>query len=322
MQAIGNATPLFARMVASKYANLNARAVARDLEENHMRPTHTEVIQRISAETSNFIESKGDILKHAQLPQKKSVEAIALSIDGTCLLIVEEDKRAWRQAMCGTISLYDKAGERLQTIYLAAAPQEGKGDFLLRMEAQWKAMVKRYPQAERLGITDGAKDYVPWIKERTRIQILDFYHASEYLAAVARENKGLGSGWLGEKLHDLEHKKQGASNIIRELRELSSRKNAGRKGGLEIEKAMQYFQNNEWRMDYAGYRGKNYPIGSGVMEAACKSLVKTRMCGNGMQWTREGAQKVLNLRAAILSGNAWINFWNKQNDKKQVFSYL
>jgi hypothetical protein len=51
------------------------------------------------------------------------------------------------------------------------------------------------------------------------------------------------------------------------------------------------------------------PIGSGVTEAACKTLVKARLCSSGMQWTREGAQSVLTLRALLLSSSRWTSLW-------------
>ena len=51
------------------------------------------------------------------------------------------------------------------------------------------------------------------------------------------------------------------------------------------------------------------PIGSGVTEAACKTLVKARLCGSGMKWTREGAQTVLTLRALLRSTSRWASLW-------------
>ena len=52
-----------------------------------------------------------------------------------------------------------------------------------------------------------------------------------------------------------------------------------------------------------------FPIGSGVTEAACKTLVKQRLCGSGMPWTRRGAQTVLTLRAILLSTSRWTSRW-------------
>jgi len=64
-------------------------------------------------------------------------------------------------------------------------------------------------------------------------------------------------------------------------------------------------------MDYAAHTEKNLPIGSGVAEAACKTLVKQRLCGSGMRWKNQGAKVVLSLRALIQSKGRWQQFWDK-----------
>jgi hypothetical protein len=66
-------------------------------------------------------------------------------------------------------------------------------------------------------------------------------------------------------------------------------------------------------MRYARYRDKGMPIGSGVTEAACKTLVKQRLCCSGMRWTPEGAQIILSLRALVLTEGRWHQFWQKIN---------
>jgi hypothetical protein len=66
-------------------------------------------------------------------------------------------------------------------------------------------------------------------------------------------------------------------------------------------------------MRYARYRENGMPIGSGVTEAACKTLVKQRLCCSGMRWAPEGAQIILNLRALVLTKSRWEQFWQKIN---------
>ena len=66
-------------------------------------------------------------------------------------------------------------------------------------------------------------------------------------------------------------------------------------------------------MRYAKYRAANYPIGSGVTEAACKTLVKQRLCQSGMRWKEKGASVVLSLRALVLTEQRWDQFWSKVN---------
>ncbi len=64
-------------------------------------------------------------------------------------------------------------------------------------------------------------------------------------------------------------------------------------------------------MNYALHINEQLPIGSGVTEAACKTLVKQRLCGSGMRWKMKGAKVVLSLRALVQTTNRWQQFWDK-----------
>jgi hypothetical protein len=71
---------------------------------------------------------------------------------------------------------------------------------------------------------------------------------------------------------------------------------------------------NQWgagRMDYAGRVAVNEPIGSGVTEAACKVIVKQRLCCSAMKWTEGGAAVVLSLRTLSYTPGRWEEFWSK-----------
>ena len=66
-------------------------------------------------------------------------------------------------------------------------------------------------------------------------------------------------------------------------------------------------------MDYNLYQEKHFPIGSGVTEAACKTLVKQRLCQSGMKWGEKGARLVLCLRALICTPSRFEQFWDRIN---------
>ena len=69
-----------------------------------------------------------------------------------------------------------------------------------------------------------------------------------------------------------------------------------------------YFDGNRSRMRYDEYLAAGYPIGSGVIEGACRHLVKDRLERTGMRWIPDGAQAMLDLRATYLNGE-WDEFW-------------
>lgn len=306
----GTATPHLARTLGHKYANDNARAVVLDLEENHGRklaPSYVADIARAVAEAAGqpVVERNA----HATQSPPGEVGSAALSLDGTCALFCEE---GFKQCMVGTISLYDPAGERLETIYLGQAPEMGKGEFLRRLDDEWRRVCGRHPQARRVGLSDGARDYEPWLAARTDWQILDFYHASGHLAGAApgiRGSKAERAGWLEQACHDLGNERGAAARLAEELAAQVQGGGRTRASAPALKAAAGYFRHNVERMNYAVFRAMNFPIGSGVTEAACKTLVKLRLCGSGMKWSRCGAQTVLTLRALLLSASRWSSLW-------------
>lgn len=71
-------------------------------------------------------------------------------------------------------------------------------------------------------------------------------------------------------------------------------------------------------MNYKKYRDQNFPIGSGVTEAACKTLIKQRLCNSGMKWKNTGAQIVISLRAMARTDARWSQFWDTINTQGQT----
>ena len=78
----------------------------------------------------------------------------------------------------------------------------------------------------------------------------------------------------------------------------------------ELQGKINYYSTNQERMDYPRYRAVGLPIGSGVVESACKNVVGARMKQSGMMWTLEGAQDMLQLRASVKSRRFWSDFEN------------
>jgi hypothetical protein len=128
-----NATPRFAKMMAYKLALGTAADVKRDLEENHARPLSKLLAQELSAFVSAVVQAKEQTWTYATPKLEVEIASVGIGIDGTCLLMCEGH---WREAMTGSISLYDRAGERHHTIYVGAAPDHGKAAFYARMERE------------------------------------------------------------------------------------------------------------------------------------------------------------------------------------------
>ena len=94
---------------------------------------------------------------------------MAVGVDGTCTLIADD---GWRQVMVGTITFYDDEGERIDTIYVSNAPENGKATFFKKMDEELKRVKENYPEARYTGIADGAHDLWAWLEPRTVWQIV------------------------------------------------------------------------------------------------------------------------------------------------------
>ena len=135
---------------------------------------------------------------------------------------------------------------------------------------------------------------------------------------AAFKRKFEGKEWLKKSCHTLKHEKGGAKSLLKEVTIMRQRKISKIKEE-EINTAITYFTNHLHQMlalcaahvDYPTYLEKKLPIGSGVVEAACKVIIKQRMCNSGMRWTEEGAKNVLVLRCFNETDNKWKQFWDK-----------
>lgn len=241
----------------------------------------------------------------------KRVHHIAVGVDGTCALFSEG---TWRQVMVGTIAFFDSEGDRIDTIYVANALENGKATFFEKMERELERVREHYPDVKYVGIADGAHDQWEWLEKHTTWRILDFWHASEYLNLVSAafgSSPAKQQSWFEETCHRLKHDKDAALSILDELKQMRDAGRLTKALREQLEKTITYFENQCHRMDYRIYRAMGFSIGSGVTEAACKCIAKERLCGTGMRWSLSGADAVLSLRTLIKSSGRWESFWRK-----------
>lgn len=312
---ITSSTPRFAKIITHKYARGSAREVSEDLSMNHGRTVARSFLQNVVNVIGAIAQATEESWEYAIPAQDDIVKTISVSLDGTCILMRKE---GYREAMAGVISLYNTAGERLHSIYLGASPEYGKERFLKRLEKEIYSVRLQYPDATYVGIADGAKTNWDFLDTHTSHQILDFYHATEYLSNASRAtDPGEYSypkqkAWLDDACHRLKHERGAANDLLQEMRSIAT--DALSKDIREkLKAAITYFKNQKHRMDYALYREKQFPIGSGVTEAACKTLVKQRLCQSGMKWGEKGARLVLALRALICTPSRFEQFWDRIN---------
>ena len=311
-QIIRGATPKFAQQISHKYVNMNAPAVCQDLNENHHRKIAHSYLQDVSDWVGSIAQAKEEVWDYATPKLNKAISTVVVSLDGAFILMREE---GYREAMVGNISLYDVTGKRQHTIYLGEAPEYGKGTFLHRLEKEIGTIKKQYPDVLYLGIADGAKNNWTFLEKHTSRQLLDYFHVTEYLATVSyaaypgKTDKPKREIWLNERCTQLKHNSEAVEKLIDKMRRLTRKTSLTKSIKEDLDAALTYFVNHRHMMDYATQIKKQLPIGSGVTEAACKTLVKQRLCGSGMRWKNKGAKVILSLRALVQSKGRWQQFW-------------
>ena len=307
-----NSTPRYSQMVSSKYARFGADAICEDLLECNGRKISRNYAKHLSDFVGAIAQCYEDQWEY-DLPEfDEPVSSISIGLDGTCMLM---HKDGWREAMCGSIAFYDDQGERLHTIYCSATPEYGKEKFKERFSREIVRVKETFPGVLYIGLADGAKDNWTFLKKYTKHQVLDFYHAREYISKAAsaifgrdKINKKI---WEDTFSHNLKHKQGSASRFLKELK--IRRANLDGKNFIErdeeIRLVINYYENHKNKMSYAHQLKNHLPIGSGVTEAACKVLIKQRMCVSGSRWKDAGASCVLALRALKLTKGRWQQFW-------------
>jgi len=158
---------------------------------------------------------------------------------------------------------------------------------------------------QRVALTDGAGPLQDRVIEHlpSYTLVLDVIHAAEYIWDAA--NAYLGekhperTNWVGKNLLEILSGKTGA--VIATLESILENTSLSKAREKPIRTAIGYYNRNLPYMQYDRYLGKGWPIGTGVVEGACGHLVKDRMEGSGMRWTKQSAQSILDLRAARMN---------------------
>lgn len=313
---IRGGTPRLAKQVSHKYVHMNAQAVCHDFEANHNRKITKSYIQNMADWVGGIAQAREEDWAYTLPELEDAVSTIVFSMDGAYILMQEE---GWREAMVGALSFYDVEGNRLHSLYLGAPPEYGKETFKQRYEKEIQRIKAFYPDALYLGIADGAKDNWSFLTPHTDRQLLDFYHVTEYLSKVAyaafpqKTGKPKRAEWLSDRCHQLKHGSGAVEKLIQEMEALTQKKGLSKSVKEDLTQALTYFNNHQHQMNYAEHIATQLPIGSGVTEAACKTLVKQRLCCSGMRWKNQGAGIILSLRSLVQSGDRWEQFWNKIN---------
>ena len=247
---------------------------------------------------------------------------IAVGRDGITLR--EYKHSAFKVATAGTVSVYDRRGKRLITVYLAHPPELGQATMDQMLTELITELFERYngPLPRLAYVTDsGAKETSYFRKVLCRMvhphtgkrlewtRVADYYHASERIWTMAEVLFGKGTrnanAWARRMLKSLK-KPSGASRALHSAAShFNHRQRKPRKLSKKKEEAYwtayRYIQSRTTIMRYSEYKSVHIPLGSGVTEAACKTVFTQRLKNSGMRWSNDGAKTILTLRTILLS---------------------
>jgi hypothetical protein len=152
------------------------------------------------------------------------------------------------------------------------------------------------------------------------VDILDIIHVSGYVWKAAKafySHKEQQEAFAQDRL--LRILRGQVTAVITGMRRMASQRNLKGEALKAVTTACNYFETNALRMRYDEYLQAGYPIASGVIEGACRHVIKDRMEQGGMRWTLEGAKAMLNVRSVLASTESKkFNSWRPAEEAKRV----
>lgn len=322
----GVATPALADMVARLAADLTQRQTLDRLRQ-HGITWGARTLRKVVAATAEVmsehrhqaqLQSLLAWLARAAEGKGPRLPVLSVGRDGVMIPIVKNQK--YKEAAAGTVSVLDRWGRRLGTVYLGQMPEAHQttlGDELTRLLkdvlSQWKGPLPRL-----VYVTDCGHHPTVYFEEVLSVMInprrpseylawewvVDYYHACQYITKLGEAIFGKGreaTAWAAKQRRVLKEKPGGVFRVLRSAGALLTHR--GLIGEEEAYwSAYHYLRNRASKMDYHTYRGLRMPIGSGITEAACKTVFTQRFKQSGMKWTLAGGRPILALRVIRLSG--------------------
>ncbi len=203
------------------------------------------------------------------------------------------------------------------------ATLDGKDAALLRtVQHAWKQQGSHI--RSRVALTDGAEA----LQKRVLalfvgfVLVLDCIHAIEYLWKAANallgETSEARTDWV--KARALKVLSGQTQSVIEDLRQIASHARTKQAVRKTLETVANYYERNLPYMRYDEYLASGWPIGTGVIEGACRHLVKDRCELSGMRWSQEGAEALLQLRSVAENGD-WNEFHSYRRAQRRITLY-
>jgi hypothetical protein len=329
MQA-GLATPALAARVGRWAADHTQRQVLEMLQQDHGGHWSCAPLRKLLRSLSAGMAPHRQAAQIAQvvrwLHQVRAAPGrfqpiLAVGRDGVHVPLRHKE---WKEGATATVSVLDRRGKRVGTVSLGQMPASGQTTLTTHLTALLQDILKQVDaQGLRLvyvsddGYHPSDYDHTvlqtmpdpkrPWC-QLTWIRIVDYYHAGLYIQQLAEALFGStpqGRAWATQMRQHLKTTSDGITRVLQSAGAL--RRQHGLWGkAKDYEQAYAYLHKRTHWMRYRHSRCQRLPIGSGITEAACKTVFTQRLKRSGMSWTITGGQVILDLRVIWLSG-IWEN---------------
>jgi hypothetical protein len=327
---IHGATPALAERAAGLMSDtgMTQQAVLKRLKQDHGVGWGVKKLRQVTAFVSaEMAEQRQEVqvgkllelLRQATDSSGSHKPVLSVGRDGITLGMRCQGGSVHEVATCGTVTVLDRRGRRLGTVYLAYVPEFGQGTMSKQLTQlvqevlrQWQEPLPRLSYVTDSGDNETtyyhkvlAKMKHPRTGEKLEwIRVADYYHASERLWTMAERLFGKSqkaTSWV-RKMQKWLLKPSGVNRVLHSAAALKQQQELRGKKLQEFNKAYRYLRDRMAYMRYRNYRRLGIPLGSGVTEAGCKTVYTQRLKLSGMRWKKEGAQRILQLRVLRLSG--------------------
>jgi hypothetical protein len=326
---VADATPVLAERVARWAVDHSQSEVRKLLAAEHGLAWSNDRLRRVLREYRRLIvmfraevqvERLLKWLADAERSRGRNRPVLAVGRDG--VMVPMREGGSYQEASAGTVSVYDRRKKRLGTVYLGQMPESHQVTMTANLTALIKAVLQEWmgPEPRLVYVTDKGQaqdDYYRRVLKRLRHPrnpqqllkwewVLDFFHAANYVGKLSEALFGKstkeGQRWFGRMRHWLRDRDRGVTHMLRSAMQHYNRRKLSKADEEEFWKAYRYLRKHSRLMDYARYRRQGLPIGSGVTEAACKTVFTQRLKRSGMRWGNEFGQVIVDLRVIYLSG--------------------
>jgi hypothetical protein len=324
----GNATPALAERVG-RLANHHTQQQMLDiLERDHQVTWSVQVLRAVTAAVSAGIapylraarqQALLQWLSQAQQSRGRYRPVLAVGRDGIMLPI--RDQESYKEAGVATLSVYDRRGRRLGTVYLGEMPQPQQVTLRAELTALLQGVLANWegPTPRLVYLTDAGYHQTVYFEEVLQqmenprragerlpwLWVVDYYHAAGYVTRLAKvlfSEEKTQQAWARRMRRLLKEQDRGVIRVLASAAQYYGKQTWGKGQEKEYQEAYNYLLKHSKEMKYRAYSRVRLPIGSGVTEAGCKVVFTQRFKESGMTWSLEGGEVILRLRLAVLSG--------------------